>query len=85
MEIKANKLKTDLKTNNQATDGRKKIYVRKEDFTDFCRYMCPQAKKKKDGSILCWSKETCHVGILEEHDNEVRQELYEDIRNMILG
>lgn len=24
MEIKANKLKTDLKTNNQATDGRKK-------------------------------------------------------------
>lgn len=85
MEIKANKLKTDLKTNNQETNERKKIYVRKEDFTDFCRYMCPHARKKKDGSIFCWSKETCQVGILEEHDNEVRQELYEDIRNMILG
>ena len=85
MEIKANKLKTDLKTNNQATDGIKKIYVRREDFTDFCRCMCPHARKKKDGSIFCWSKETCQVGILEEHDNEVRQELYEDIRNMILG
>ena len=85
MEIKANKLKTDLKINNQATDGSKKIYVRREDFTDFCRYMCPHARKKKDGSIFCWSKETCQVGILEEHDNEVRQELYEDIRNMILG
>lgn len=85
MEIKANKLKTDLKTNNQATDERKKIYVRREDFTDFCRYMCPHARKKKDGSIFCWSKETCQVGILEEHDNEVRQELYEDIRNIILS
>ena len=85
MEIKANKLKTDLKTNNQETNVRKKIYVRKEDFTDFCRYMCPHARKKKDGSISCWSKETCQVGVLEEHDNEVRQELYEDIRNMILG
>ena len=29
MEIKANKLKTDLKTNNQATDGRKKMYIRR--------------------------------------------------------
>ena len=85
MEIKANKLKTDLKTNNQETNGTKKIYVRKEDFTDFCRYMCPHARKKKDGSIFCWSKETCQVGVLEEHDNEVRKELYEDIRNMVLG
>ena len=85
MEIKANKLKTDLKTNNQTTDERKKIYVRREDFEDFCRYMCPHARKKKDGSIFCWSKETCQVGVLEEHDNEVRKELYEDIRNMILG
>ena len=44
MEIKANKLKTDLKTNNQETNGRKKIYVRKEDFTDFCVLM--QGRKK---------------------------------------
>ena len=85
MKIKAIKLITDLKTNNQTTETKKNIYVCREDFTDFCRFMCPYAKKKKDGSIFCWSKETCQVGVLEEHDNEVRKELYEDIRNMILG
>ena len=85
MEIKANKLKTDLKTNNQTTETKKKIYVRREDFIDFCRCMCPHAKKKKDGSIFCFTKETCEVGILEDHDNEVRQELYDDIRKKLLG
>lgn len=85
MKIKATKLITDLKTNNQPTDGRKKIYVRREDFKDFCRCMCPHVMKKKDGSIFCWSRETCQVGILEEHDNEVRQEFYDDIRKKLLG
>ena len=85
MEIKANKLKTDLKTNNQTTETKKKIYVRREDFIDFCRCMCPHAKKKKDGSIFCLNKETCKVGILEDHDNEVRQELYDDIRQKLLS
>ena len=41
--------------------------------------------KKKDGSIFCFTKETCEVGILEDHDNEVRQELYDDIRKKLLG
>lgn len=85
MKIKAIKLITDLKTKNQTTEMKKKIYVHREDFTDFCRFMCPHASKKKDGSIFCWSKETCEVGILEDHDNEVRQELYDDIRQKLLG
>ena len=85
MEIKAKKLITDLKTNNQTTETKKKIYVRREDFIDFCRCVCSHAKKKKDGSIFCWSKETCDVGILEDHDNEVRQELYDDIRQKLLS
>lgn len=85
MEIKAKKLITDLKTNNQTTETKKKIYVRREDFIYFCRCMCPHAKKKKDGSIFCFTKETCEVGILEDHDNEVRQELYDDIRKKLLG
>ena len=85
MKIKATKLITDLKTNNQTTETKKKIYVRREDFKDFCRCTCPHAWKKKDGSIFCWRKETCEVGILEDHDNEVRQELYDDIRKKFLG
>ena len=85
MEIKAKKLITDLKTNNQTTETKKKIYVRREDFIDFCRCMCPHEKKKKDGSIFCFTKETCEVGILEDHDNEVRQELYDDIRQKLLS
>lgn len=85
MEIKAKKLITDLKTNNQTTETKKKIYIRREDFIDFCRCMCPHARKKKDGSIFCLNKETCKVGILEDHDNEVRQELYDDIRKKLLG
>ena len=85
MKIKAIKLITDLKTNNQTTETKKKIYVRREDFIDFCRCMCPHAKKKKDGSIFCLNKETCKVGILEDHDNEVRQELYDDIRQKLLS
>ena len=85
MEIKAKKLITDLKTNNQTTETKKKIYVRREDFIDFCRCMCHHAKKKKDGSIFCFTKETCDVGILEDHDNEVRQELYDDIRQKLLS
>ena len=85
MEIKAKKMITDLKTNNQITETKKNIYVRREDFIDFCRCMCPHAKKKKDGSIFCFTKETCEVGILEDHDNEVRQELYDDIRKKLLG
>lgn len=85
MEIKAKKLITDLKTNNQTTETKKKIYVRREDFIDFCRCMCPHSKKKKDGSIFCFTKETCEVGILEDHDNEVRQELYDDIRQKLLS
>ena len=76
MEIKAKKLITDLKTNNQTTETKKKIYVRREDFTYFCHCMCPH---------VCWSKETCEVGILEDHDNEVRQELYDDIRQKLLS
>ena len=85
MEIKAKKLITDLKTNNQTTETKKKIYVRREDFIDFCRCVCPNAKKKKDGNIFCFTKETCEVGILEDHDNEVRQELYDDIRQKLLS
>ena len=85
MEIKAKKLITDLKTNNQTIEMKKKIYVHREDFKDFCRCMCPYAIKKKDGSVFCWYKETCQVGIIEDHDNEVRQELYDDIRKKLLG
>ena len=96
MEIKANKLIADLTTNNQATDGRKKIYVRREDFKDFCRCKtkggsCPYESHPKRISYGSSQIEevgrcvNCPVGILEDHDNKVRQELYEDIRNMILG
>lgn len=95
MEIKAKKLITDLK-NKQPTEMKKKIYVHREDFKDFCR--C----EMKGGSCPCEShpkwisygssgvKEVgrcvnCPVGIIEDHDNEIRQELYDDIRKKLLG
>lgn len=79
MKIKASQLIADLKANNQKT-MEKKVYVRRADFKDFCRCACPYDAPREFGKCVA-----CPVGILEDHDNKVRQELYEDIRNMILG
>lgn len=91
MKIKANQLIADLKNKQPKNEMKKKVYVRRKDFKDFCRCSCPYEIPLKYFSYGSSCVEeigkcvACPVGILEEHDNEIRQELYEDIRNMILG